>query len=85
MAAIGVPFAGKKHVLGSSCFTFLGVESDFGQGPCTEVCMCVDGGRRKRLSVCDGMDAALRAGVLPSALAARFAGKLAEIFGKGDV
>ena len=34
MAAIGVPFADKKHIPGASCFTFLGVESDFGQGPC---------------------------------------------------
>ena len=71
---LGVPFAAKKHVAGAATVTYLGVQTAFGEGPCETAELSVHARRRARLVV--AMRAALDEGVLPSAMAASFAGKL---------
>ena len=74
MATIGVPFAAKKHVDGARTVVYLGVRTEFGEGPCEVVTLSVDAGRRARLVM--AMTSVLQEGALPSARAATIAGKL---------
>ena len=74
MAILGMPFAEKKHVGGDHIVVFLGVRTDFGEGPCVAAVISVDADRRRR--ICTAMGDALRDGRLPAARAANFAGKL---------
>ena len=74
MDRLGVPFAAKKHIEGATTMVYLGVATDFGEGPCVAAELSVDVGRRQR--VVAAMQQALDEGALPSARAATFAGKL---------
>jgi hypothetical protein len=68
------PFAARKHVPGDSAMIYLGVCSDFGDGPCEVVELSVSERRLSGLATLIADTCA--AGSMPSALAATFAGKL---------
>ena len=74
LAAIGLPFAPKKHVPPAAVFVFLGVESDLTGAPGGEVSMRVTQARID--SIVDQCVAVLESGEMSSAEASRLAGRL---------
>ena len=74
MALIGLPFDDGKAVGVKSCFVFLGVETDFGEGPCRTVRMRVRPDRVERLR--QTLSALLAAGEMATAQASSLCGRL---------